>query len=150
MPVIAGGLLIVFSAYWIYFAVPIHRHLVSNRQGFVWGYGHYFIFGSAAAIGAGLEVAVLAATHHAHIGPVGAAAAVTVPTALFLLTVWFLHARFFKQTLAQQLILPVTGLLVLLSTLAGHWAVLLAGAATTAAVAVGMYLYARTAPAGGA
>ena len=149
MPVIAGGLLIVFSAYWIYFAVPIHRHLVSNRQGFVWGYGHYFVFGSAAAIGAGLEVAVLAATHHAHIGPVGAAAAVTVPTALFLFTVWFLHARFFKQTLPQQVILPATALAVLLSTLAGHWGVLLAGAVAAAAVAVGVYLYARAArPAG--
>ena len=145
--IIVGGLLIVFAAFWIYFAVPIHRHLVSNRQAFVWGYGHYFVFGSAAAIGAGLEVAVLEATGHAHIGPVAAAAAVTVPTALFLLTVWLLHVRFFKRTLAQHLVLPVAGVLVLVTTLAGSWAVLAAGLVTAAAVAVGVFLHARTAPA---
>jgi low temperature requirement protein LtrA len=140
LPIIVGGLLVVFSAFWIYFAVPIHERLVSNRQGFLWGYGHYFVFGSAAAIGAGLEVAVLEATGHAHISPVVAGAAVTVPTALFLLTVWLLHARYFKPTLAQQLVLPVAGGLVLAVTVAGQWAVLLAGVVTAAAVTVGVAL----------
>lgn len=31
LPIAGGGLLLVFAAYWIYFAVPIHLHLVSNR-----------------------------------------------------------------------------------------------------------------------
>jgi hypothetical protein len=29
--------------------VPIHGHLRANGQAFLWGYGHYLIFSSAAA-----------------------------------------------------------------------------------------------------
>lgn len=45
--------LIVFTAWWLYLAVPIQDYLVSNRQDFLWGYGHYLVFASAAAMGAG-------------------------------------------------------------------------------------------------
>ena len=67
LPIAVGGLLIVFAAGWIYFAVPIEEHLTSNREAFLWGYGHYAVFASAAAIGAGLEVAVEQATGTADI-----------------------------------------------------------------------------------
>ena len=100
LPIAAGGLLIIFAAWWIYFVVPIHGHLRSNRQAFLWGYGHYLIFASAAAIGAGLEVAVEQAVGKAHISTLAASAAVTLPTALFLLTVWVLHSRFYKVGIA--------------------------------------------------
>ncbi|KUM94303.1 hypothetical protein AQI88_21550, partial [Streptomyces cellostaticus] len=84
LPIAAGGLLIVFSAWWIYFVVPIHGHLRSNDQAFLWGYGHYLIFASAAAIGAGLEVAVEQAVGKAPVSTLSASAAVTLPTALYL------------------------------------------------------------------
>lgn len=51
LPIAAGGLLIIFAAWWVYFAVPVHGHLRSNRQSFLWGYGHYLIFVSGAAMG---------------------------------------------------------------------------------------------------
>ncbi|MFG2429093.1 low temperature requirement protein A [Streptomyces sp. NPDC048590] len=140
LPIAAGGLVLVFAAFWIYFAVPIHQYLTSNRQAFVWGYGHYLILGSAAAIGAGLEVAVEQATHHAHISTLAASLAVTVPTALFMITVWLLHARHFKQGRAQQLVLPIGALLVLAAGFAGHWAVPLAGLAAACTVAAGVGL----------
>ncbi|MCZ0988727.1 low temperature requirement protein A [Streptomyces diastatochromogenes] len=143
LPIAAGGLLIVFSAWWIYFVVPIHGHLASNRQAFLWGYGHYLIFASAAAIGAGLEVAVEQAVGKAHISTLSASAAVTLPTALYLLTVWALHSRHFKVGISQQLILPVTALLVVCCTFLGQWAVLAAGFVAAAAVAVGVTLTAR-------
>ncbi|GAA0696176.1 hypothetical protein GCM10010193_58620 [Kitasatospora atroaurantiaca] len=41
LPIAAGGLLLCFAAWWIYFVRPIHDHLRSNRQAFLWGYGHY-------------------------------------------------------------------------------------------------------------
>ncbi|MFF4900868.1 low temperature requirement protein A [Streptomyces sp. NPDC001068] len=145
LPIAAGGLLIVFSAWWIYFVVPIHGHLRSNRQSFLWGYGHYLIFAAAASIGAGLEVAVEQAVGGAHISTFAASAAVTLPTALYLVTVWALHARHFKVGLAQQLVLPVTALLVLCCTFLGDWAVPAAGAVSAAAVATGTTLTARTA-----
>ncbi|MYT72714.1 MULTISPECIES: low temperature requirement protein A [unclassified Streptomyces] len=143
LPIAAGGLLIVFAAWWIYFAVPIHDRLHDNRQAFVWGYGHYLIFASAAAIGAGIEVAVEQAVGEAHLSRTAASAAVTVPCAVFLVMVWALHARFFKVGLAQQLTLPVSALAVLACTFAGHWAVLAAGIVTTVTVAVGTALSAR-------
>ncbi|MET9916870.1 low temperature requirement protein A [Streptomyces sp. NPDC006435] len=138
LPIAAGGLLIVFSAWWIYFAVPIHDYLRGSREAFVWGYGHYLIFGSAAAIGAGIEVAVEEAVGKAHVPTEVAAAAVTVPSALFMLTVWALHARHFKRDLAEQLPLPLAALAILVCTFVGSWAVFVAGlvAATTVAVSV--------------
>ncbi|MFG2574495.1 low temperature requirement protein A [Streptomyces sp. NPDC048481] len=143
LPIAVGGLLIVFAAWWIYFVVPIHGHLRSSRQAFLWGYGHYAVFASAAAIGAGLEVAVEQTVGEAHLSRLAASAAVTLPTALYLLTVWALHSRHFKVGLAQQSVLPVTALLVICCTFAGEWAVLAAGLVSALAVATGTTLTAR-------
>ncbi|WDF38788.1 low temperature requirement protein A [Streptomyces sp. T12] len=143
LPIAAGGLLIIFAAWWIYFVVPIHGHLRSNRQAFLWGYGHYLVFASAAAIGAGLEVAVEQVVGKAHISTLAASAAVTLPTALYLLTVWALHSRYFKVGIAQQLVLPTTALLVICCTFLGDWAVLAAGLVSAGAVATGETLTAR-------
>ncbi|WP_328582345.1 low temperature requirement protein A [Streptomyces sp. NBC_00370] len=140
LPIAGGGVLIVFSAWWIYFAVPAQRRLSSNRQAIPWGYGHFVIFGSAAAIGAGLEVAVEQATGEAHISTLAASAAVTVPAAVFLLTVWLLHARHFKSGPAQQIVLPGAAVAIAAVTFAGTWAVLVAGLVAAAAVAVGVAL----------
>ncbi|MFD5188964.1 low temperature requirement protein A [Streptomyces sp. NPDC058357] len=148
LPIAAGGLLIVFSAWWIYFAVPIHDYLRGSREAFIWGYGHYLILGSAAAIGAGIEVAVEEAVGKAHVSATVAAAAVTIPSALFLLTVWALHVRHFKRDLMEQLSLPVAALAILACTFAGGWAVFAAGLVAAAAVTVGVLLSRRPAAAG--
>ncbi|MET8504562.1 low temperature requirement protein A [Streptomyces sp. NPDC004787] len=140
LPIAAGGLLIVFAAWWIYFVVPAHDRLSSNRQGFLWGYGHYLIFASAAAIGAGIEIAIEQAVGKAHITTLAASSAVTIPTAVFLMCVWLLHARYFKVGLAQQAVLPVASLAILMCSFAGHWAVLAAGLVAAATVAVGVTL----------
>ncbi|MFD9903223.1 low temperature requirement protein A [Streptomyces sp. NPDC059063] len=140
LPIAAGGLVIVFAAFWIYFAVPIHDYLATHQHPFAWAYTHYVIFGSAAAIGAGIEVAVEQATHHAHISTLTASLAVTVPTALFMITTWAVHARHFKRGTAQNAVLPVGALLVLATSFAGHWAVPLAGAVLAGVIAVGFYL----------
>ncbi|MFG3660193.1 low temperature requirement protein A [Streptomyces sp. NPDC047706] len=145
LPIAAGGLLIVFSAWWIYFMAPVHGRLRSNRQSFVWGYGHYLIFASAAAIGAGLEVAVEQAVGTAHISTLSASAAVTLPTALYLLTVWALHSGHFKVGIAQQLVLPTTALLVICCTFLGEWAVFAAGVVSALSVGVGETLTTRRA-----
>ncbi len=145
LPIAGGGLLIVFAAWWIYFVVPVHGHLRSNRQAFLWGYGHYLVFGSAAAIGAGIEVAVEQAVGKAHVSATAAAAAVTVPVALYLVTVWALHSRHFKVGLAQQAVLPGAAALVLCCTFLGRWGVLAAGLVAALTVATGTTLTARTA-----
>ncbi|MEL3951759.1 low temperature requirement protein A [Streptomyces alboflavus] len=143
LPIAAGGLLLVFAAWWIYFVVPIHGHLRSNSQAFLWGYGHFVIFASAAAIGAGIEVAVEQAVGKAHISETAASAAVTIPAAVYMFAVWLLHSRYFKVGLAQQLVLPVTALAVLACTFAGGWAVFAAGVVAALAVVTGVTLTSR-------
>ncbi|MFJ5234577.1 low temperature requirement protein A [Kitasatospora sp. NPDC088391] len=142
LPIAAGGLLICFGAWWIYFADDVHHVLRTNRQALPWGYGHFVVFASAAAVGGGLEVAVEHAVGAAHLSDRAAAAAVTVPTALFLFTVWALHSRHHKRG-AAQLILPLAALSVLAATLAGDAGVPIAGALVALAVAVGITLSAN-------
>jgi len=93
VPVITGGLLIVYSLWWIYFDRPAHDLLTSYRRAFFWGYGHYFVYAAAAATGAGLGVAVDRVGGHTAIGAVGAGLAVAVPVAIFLVSLWILLDR---------------------------------------------------------
>ena len=145
LPIAFGGLVIVFAAFWIYFATPIETYIGSGseRRVFAWGYGHYLIFGSAAAIGAGLEVATQQVTGEAHIPALAAALAVTVPTALYALAVWLVHIRPFKHDSWPQLVFPASAALVLAASFAGRWAVPLAGLASAAGLATVIALAAR-------
>ncbi len=98
---------------------------------------------SAAAIGAGLEVGVEHAVGQSEISRQAAAAAVTLPTALYLVTVWALHARHGKHGIGQ-LLLPVSALAVLATTfLGGGSGVLGAGLVCAATVALGVFLQYR-------
>jgi low temperature requirement protein LtrA len=132
LPIIAGGLLIVFSMWWMYFDRPVHDLLTNLQTALVWGYGHYFVFGAAAGVGAGLAAAVDAATHHATISSTVAGAAVAVPVAIFILSLWVIHhrpayqrTRFFGPVAAALvLVTPLTGAAVpligiILATLVG-------------------------------
>ena len=131
-PVIVGGLLIVNSMWWVYFDRPVHDLLTNLRTAIVWGYGHYVVFAAAAAVGAGLAVAVDHATHHAKVGAATAGAAVAIPVAVYLLCLWFLHDRpEYRETRAFG---PIAAVLILLTPLTGQ-AVLLTGAIMAALVA---------------
>lgn len=116
LPVIAGGLLIVFACWWLYFERPGHAMLTSLPGAFLWGYGHYFVFASAAAVGAGLAVAVDHAAGRAPVGALAAGMAVAVPAAVFLACLWFLHARADRSAGAR-----VVAPLVVVAILATPW-----------------------------
>ena len=138
VPLIVGGLLIVYSMWWLYFDRPVHDLLTSIQKAFFWGYGHYFVFASAAAVGAGLAVAVDAATHAAKIGPVGAGMAVAVPVATYLVCLWVLHDRpDYRHTRAFG---PITAVLVLLTPFTGY-GVPLTGAILAALVGSKLFIY---------
>ncbi len=133
---IGWALFVVFSMWWLYFGHPAHRFLVgTDRDAFLWGYGHYLIFSSAAAVGAGLAVAIDYATHGAHAGSGVAGGAVTVPVAVYLLSVWLLHVRPHRRGARYGAGLPVAAGAVLAVT-AAPWpfALPLTAAATTALV----------------
>jgi low temperature requirement protein LtrA len=133
-----GGLLIVFSAWWIYFAYEVGDLLGERTSPYLWGYGHYIVFASAASIGAGAEVAAAWTSGGEEISARLAAGSVTVPTALLLLVIWVLQARHFKRGPAQA-IMPATAAAVLLCTFAGSYAVFLAGLCCAVSVILGIY-----------
>jgi len=113
----AGGLLTVFGMWWLYFSKESHELLSSLRAGIVWGYGHYLIFAAAAAVGAGLAVNVDVVTHNAEVGARVAAAAFTVPVAVFLVAVWALQVRPHHLGRWPSALVPAAAALVLASTL---------------------------------
>ncbi len=112
----AAGLVIVFALWWLYFDRPAHGLLTTLRLSILWGYGHYFILASAAAVGAGLGVVVDYDTHHAEISGTVAGYAVALPVAVYLFFVWRLHIRP-HQAGAQVVAYPVVAVLVLLTPL---------------------------------
>jgi len=89
----AAGIVIVFSMWWLYFDESAERLLSSLQIALAWGYGHYLVFASVAAVGAGLEVAVDFDTGRTELAPLLAGFATAVPVAVFLLSVWLLHVR---------------------------------------------------------
>jgi low temperature requirement protein LtrA len=90
---VAGcGLVILFSLWWLYFLHPAGPRLEDRRdRSYRWGYIHFGLFASLAALGAGLEVAVEQTGHELHLSPTGASYAVAVPTACFIGLLWVIH-----------------------------------------------------------
>ena len=92
--VVAGGVLITFCVWWLYFSRDNADILTGgNEVGFVWAFGHYVIFGSIAAFGAGLAARVEYYEDHAHVSDLVSSAFVTVPVAAFLAVWWFVCVR---------------------------------------------------------
>jgi len=91
-----SSVLIVFSCWWLYFSRPAGESLDQGRErnpwtAFGWGFGHYVIFASAAAVGAGLTVRVDYWTHHSDASGLLTAAAVTVPVTVLLGSIWLIQ-----------------------------------------------------------
>ena len=96
--VAAGGVLIVFSTWWLYFSADAGA-VLADAQGrrdwveFVFGYGHYAVLASGAAVGAGLAVRVDTWTSASEAAPLVSAAMVSVPTAALLASLWLVVLR---------------------------------------------------------
>ena len=115
LAIIGGGLLILFSLWWIYFDRP-EDHLLSSERGvFAWSYLHSLVFSSAAAVGAGLVVSVEAAVGHGELGPAGTGAAISLPVVVFTLSLWALYVRALDTPL-HKFGIPTTAVLVLLAS----------------------------------
>lgn len=101
--VVVGGVLVTFCAWWLYFSRDNSSILTGNDVGYVWGFGHYVIFASAAAIGAGLAARIAYYGHHAKVSDLVSSAFVTGPVAAFLLTFWVICVRLQDSSLATAL-----------------------------------------------
>jgi low temperature requirement protein LtrA len=121
----ASGLLIVFSLWWIYFIE--HDHLKSDKisHAFIWGYLHYFIFGAAAALGAGLAAYLDVLTQKSNLEASTAVYFIGFPIAIYLLALW--AARdVFHDIGKMKLALPVMASAIILATVLGATPLVLA------------------------
>ncbi|MCF2525654.1 low temperature requirement protein A [Yinghuangia soli] len=93
--VAAGGLVVAFSCWWLYFDTLGGDGPETQVRAFSWGYGHYVVFAALAAVGGGLATAAAAVAGHGDhpIPERTAALAVTVPLALFLTAVALIALR---------------------------------------------------------
>ncbi len=126
--VIAGGLLLLFSMWWLDFDHPRHLH-ATGKVAFVWGYGHLLVFAAIAAVGSGLGEATDFATHQTHLSAPAAGACVTLPVALFVALTWLLQIRHHFPGGAHMLAFCSALLLILLASFSS-FAVLLCGVLT--------------------
>ena len=107
-----GGLLIMFTMWWAYFDHEVADRLVSQKRAFIWGYGHFFIFVSIAALGAGLAAAVDVVTHQAEVSGQQVAYFVAVSLIIYNVTLWFLHELHHLSGFKRWLY-PITTIVVL-------------------------------------
>jgi len=86
-----AGVGLTFGMWWMYFAMPSGDVLdVHPERVFFWAYGHIVIFGSLAAVGAGLHVAAYYLEHLTTIGAVGTVLSAAVPLAVYVLALFAL------------------------------------------------------------
>ena len=107
-----GALVIVFSMWWLYFDRPLEPdQLATPLASFSWGYAHYFVFASAAAVGAALAAAADQLSGESHTSGTAVGAALALPVALYVIMVGALRQRP-GDALLTRLAYPVAGLLI--------------------------------------
>ena len=102
------------------------------------------MFASAAAAGAGIAVNVDRATHHTSVSAAYAGAAVTIPVAVYLLTLWFLQVRPNAPGRMPTALHLIAAVLVLAATFVPR-PVVATAVIVGALVATMVWLHARTA-----
>lgn len=119
--VVVAGTGLTFGLWWMYFTVPSGHVLdLHPERAFFWGYGHIVVFGSLAAVGAGLHVAAYYLEHHTVIGRVGTVVSVAAPLAVFVLMLYVLWTALmrWKDPFHLSLLVGTAGVLVLAVVLA--------------------------------
>ena len=114
---IAGGVPLVFSLWWLYFSREDADLLLerSNRANMVWGFGHYFVFAPRQrrrrAGGPGRPL-------HPSLGVVGPGdgCAVTIPTAVLVVSIYVFHLKQHDRSLDTIAVFMVGVVVVLAGT----------------------------------
>jgi low temperature requirement protein LtrA len=95
--VAVAGIGVTFGLWWTYFIMPSAQVLDRHRnRKWAWSYGHIALFGSVAAVGAGLHVAAYAVEGVAVIGTVGVVLAVAIPLFIFCIVYFTLWSVLFR------------------------------------------------------
>ena len=105
LSVSVGCILTLFGIWWLYFNNSVEHRLREKHIAFQWGYGHYLIFGSAAAIGALVSVNIDVLTNHGSIELGVANFGFSVAVAVYLFGLWFCQERFVAKGKLQSLVM---------------------------------------------
>ncbi|TXK17804.1 low temperature requirement protein A [Homoserinibacter sp. GY 40078] len=121
--VAVAGIALAFALWWVYFSMPSGYVLERFRDlGFVWGYGQIVLLGTLVATGAGLEVAALATQGETPLPPVAAAAAVVIPVAALLLTLFALYSILLSTVDPFHVMLFAAAIVILGAGVLAAWA----------------------------
>jgi low temperature requirement protein LtrA len=89
-----GGLVLLFGMWWVYFLHETGEALRTRRHlDFLWGYSHYAIFASVAAVGAGLEAAIERGLHDVEASARTVGLVLAVAVSVYLVLVALVHGR---------------------------------------------------------
>ncbi|GAA1972427.1 low temperature requirement protein A [Catenulispora subtropica] len=132
---VSAGIL-AFCLWWLYFDFLGDYDLRNIRTAFIWGYGHYFIFGALTTVG-GSMAALLEQVTNPGEGPgrTTMALILTIPIALFLATVALLR-RVSETAFCRRWLTAAAAVLAVGTTAGAAWgptATLVSVCATTAA-----------------
>jgi low temperature requirement protein LtrA len=86
-----SAVLILFSMWWLYFDDFVEEQLASEKKSFIWGYGHYLIYGFATAVGVLISVNVDVLANSAKIESTIAVLGLSLTLAGYLVSVWICH-----------------------------------------------------------
>lgn len=113
LQVVAGAALTLFSMWWLYFARD-HEGLLTSKSGaFLWGYLHYLVFASSAAVGAGFAVCADVAVGHGAMEPSWAVWAAGIPLVVFLASLWAVMYRHGPRALSTGFAFGLASVLIL-------------------------------------
>jgi low temperature requirement protein LtrA len=116
-----AGVGLAFGVWWMYFAVPWGEPLARHPERvFTFGYMHLAVFGSIAAMGAGLHVAAYRLEGEAEIGTTAVVLSVAMPVALLVGLFYALYSVLMRtfDPLHLALLVATAGCLVLAVVLA--------------------------------
>ncbi|BCJ36146.1 membrane protein [Actinocatenispora thailandica] len=110
-----GGLVLLFAMWWLYFKHEATAALkIKQSQNLLWGYSHYVVFASVAAVGSGLTLAADGETPAMVV-----AFAIAVPTCLYLVTSGYLHGLLLPGSVPVVTLVTVLVLILATAAVAG-------------------------------
>lgn len=108
-----GGVMMMFTMWWMYFDRPMHVRVNNHKRTFIWGYGHFFIFVSIASVGAALAAAVDVATAHAKVTSLYEGCVIAITLIMYSLSLWLLHDYYFLKGFGKWFY-PLSSIVILI------------------------------------
>jgi low temperature requirement protein LtrA len=109
-------LVVTAALWWIYFWPPHHAAISTFGNTLRYGYVHYFVFASAGALSAGIEVEIDAITNDSELSDIAASFTVTIPISVFMIGIWWIAMRAHADRVVNTAV-PLGAALVLLDPL---------------------------------